>query len=242
VRSSIARAALVALGALLVAGCADSASSPLAPTARAVSESDEHVESPLMERPVRGVSAAEAPDIPFSVLPSPQGREPQLTRRPPSPSRVAGELAPSLSVTAASEYYLASNCNQNLINGVNSLVVRAPRIWSNTGTAQKVRYRSQLYKYTTVSGVSAWRAQATGDWHYGTAYPNTYWQDAARTWGLNAYGRGYYKVRIQTQYYSGGAYGNTQSVYITVYNYNYYYSDGYTTAWRYHGDDEWCKV
>jgi hypothetical protein len=127
-----------------------------------------------------------------------------------------------------------ANCNKNYDNGVNSLVVRAPKIWSNNGTGQTVHYRSQLYKWNG----SAWAWKDTGIWRQGTAYPNTAWQDSPRTWGLNAYGHGSYSIRIQVQYRSGGTWIQTQSTWLTTY-YDMSYLYG---SWSLDGASDWCDV
>lgn len=126
-----------------------------------------------------------------------------------------------------------ANCNVNYSSGARSLVVRAPKVWSNNGRAQSVRYRSVLYKWNG----STWGQTAIGQWHYGTAYPNTAWQDSPSTWGLNAYGRGAYYVNVQTQYLTS-AWGGTQTAGINTY-YNMAY---YSGSWSLTGTNWYCAA
>jgi hypothetical protein len=58
-----------------------------------------------------------------------------------------------------------------------------------------VRYRSQLWKWNG----SGWGHRADGVWRSGTAYPNTAWQDIARTWDLRPHGGRHDVTRIQVQ-------------------------------------------
>jgi hypothetical protein len=131
------------------------------------------------------------------------------------------------SASAASQTQ-AGNCNSNYAAHPDaySLVARSPKIWSNNGTSQAVRYRSLLDKWNG----SAWAGKATGQWRQGTATPNTAWQGAAGTWELNPYGPGHYSVRVQVQYLSGGVWGGTTTSRVGTYYLNTNYGYGWALA------------
>lgn len=129
---------------------------------------------------------------------------------------------------AAASQTQPGNCNNNY--AVNptaySLVVRSPKIWSNNGTSQSVRYRSLLDKWNG----SAWAGKETGQWRQGTATPNTAWQGASGTWSLNPHGGGYYSVRVQVQYLSNGVWGGTTTARVGSYHQNNNSGSGWTVA------------
>lgn len=127
-----------------------------------------------------------------------------------------------------------ANCNYNYNTGVKSVVVRAPKIWSNNGTTQSVRFRSYLRKWNG----SAWvvPSGAIGQWHQGTATPNTAYVGPAGTWTTKSvYGAGYYSVGIQVQYYNGAWGGQTTQIVGTYYQ-NTYHSG----AWHFEGTVGYC--
>ena len=127
-----------------------------------------------------------------------------------------------------------ANCNYNYDTGIKSLVVRAPHIWSNNGTTQSVRFRSYLRKWNG----SAWvvPSGAIGQWHQGTATPNTAYVGPSGTWTTKTvYGPGYYQAGIQVQYYNGAWGGQTTQVVGTYYQNTYYLG-----AWNYEGVVDYC--
>lgn len=129
---------------------------------------------------------------------------------------MVASTAPAL----AAATYQPGNCNNNydLSPAVYTLVVRAPKITSKNGTAQIVRYRSILYKAPPAGGTFV--LNTYGVWRSGTAYPTTPWQDASRTWNLSSAGAGYYRVNIQVQYKSAGAWTSTSTVTLISYYQN----------------------
>lgn len=128
-----------------------------------------------------------------------------------------------------------ANCNYNYDTGIKSVVVRAPSIWSNNGGTQQVRFRSYLRKWNG----SAWvvPSGAIGQWHQGTATPNTAYVGSVGTWTTKTvYGGGEYSVGIQVQYYNGAWGGQTTQIVGTYYQ-NTYYSG----AWHYEGVVGYCS-
>lgn len=142
----------------------------------------------------------------------------------------------SVQPAAATSSIQPGNCNNNYDADpvVYTLVVRAPKIWSNTGANQSVRYRSVLDKWNG----NAWAWKATGVWRSGIAGPNTAWQDASRAWSLNSYGAGYYTVRIQVQYLRNGAWGGTETRRVNTY-YLMWKSMG---VWELQGTVNYCRA
>lgn len=128
------------------------------------------------------------------------------------------------------------NCNNNYdVSPVAyTLVDRAPKVWSQNGHAQAVRYRSVLDKWNGAK--FAW--VATGVWHYGTAYPSTYWQGPSGTWDTRSHGAGYYSSRTQVQYSVSGVYGGTDTARINSYYLMYKQFGGWTNM----GTVAYCRV
>ncbi|MCW2847337.1 MAG: hypothetical protein JWR90_1311 [Marmoricola sp.] len=143
----------------------------------------------------------------------------------------------ALPAEAAATWHFG-NCNNNYDARPTAytLVTRAPTITSRNGGRQTVRYRSQLYKAPPAGGTFVHRAD--GIWRSGAATPTAGWQDSARTWALNGYGAGFYIVRFQVQYLTGGTWGNTTQYYLRSYYLNYR-SAG---TWAYQGNVTDCRV
>ncbi len=140
---------------------------------------------------------------------------------------------------AASQLGGTPTCVNNTTTATHTkkLYVQAPKIWSRNGGTQTVRYRHLLLKWNG----SAYVLNETGVWHAGMASPNTAWHDATRSWDLTGKSAGYFRDRVQVQYYASGAYGNLEQGDYTSYQYVYVYKVLGSTATDFGRLDSFCQ-
>ena len=128
----------------------------------------------------------------------------------------------------------ASNCNKNFVDGERYIIVRAPKIYPQSGhSSQSVKYIARLYKLVNGS----WVKKAAGPSISGTAYTNSPFV-GGNTTARNVratYGSGTYRTNVYMSWWNGGSWGPNRGTYINTY-YNTYF-DG---TWHYTGTTSTC--